>query len=190
MSTQASTADNVAAPPIPMLADPWSVRGASAETDSAMIADWMGMPHVERFWHQAWTPQRWRTEITGQLAATHSRPCVACHEGTELAYIEIYRVARDALAGYIAHEPHDLGVHIAIGDHGRTGRGLGRALLAALGEGLLRADPACERIVAEPDSANTASLRAFRVAGFTHGPEVTLPDKTAVIMTYQRRSTR
>ena len=185
-----SKANLVGPPPVPRLADPWSVRVASAETDSNMIRDWMSRPHVERFWHQAWTSQRWRAEIAEQLAGRHSRPCVVAHECVDVAYVEIYRVVRDVLADYVAHEPHDLGVHIAIGDRGRTGRGLGRALLAALAEGLLRADPACGRIVAEPDSTNTASLTAFRVAGFTPGPEVALPDKTALITTYERRNTR
>lgn len=188
--TTDATGAVVAGPPLPRLCAPWSVRAASPEADLELIHRWMIQPHVEKFWHQAWPPERWKSELDTQLAGTHSLPCVVAHNGVDLAYIEIYRVRRDRLADFVPHEPHDFGVHIAIGDRDRTGRGLGRALLSALAEGLLAADPACQRVVAEPDKENTPSIRAFQIAGFAVGPDVALPDKTAVLMTYERRKPR
>lgn len=184
------TETDVAAPPIPRLLEPWSLRVASTDGDLELIHRWMIQPHVEKYWHQAWTPRRWRAELDTQLAGAHSRPYVVALDGVDVAYVEIYRVARDGLADYVSHQPHDLGVHIAIGDRDRTGRGLGRALLAALAEGLLAADPECERVIAEPDRENAPSVTAFEIAGFSRGQEVTLPDKTAVVMSYQRRGSR
>jgi RimJ/RimL family protein N-acetyltransferase len=51
---------------------------------------------------------------------------------------------------------------------------------------LLRADPACQRVVAEPDIANTPSVRAFVAAGFAQQEELQLPDKTALLMVRAR----
>ena len=42
-----------------------------------------------------------------------------------LAYVEAYRVARDVIAEHHPIAAHDLGIHLAIGDPDRTGRGLG-----------------------------------------------------------------
>jgi RimJ/RimL family protein N-acetyltransferase len=90
------------------------------------------------------------------------------------------------LAGHYPHHPHDLGVHVAIGEPSRTGRGLGRALLRAVAEGLLAADPRCPRVVAEPDVRNVPSIRAFTAAGFRPAGEITLPDKTAALLVFDR----
>ncbi|WP_019816311.1 GNAT family N-acetyltransferase [Saccharomonospora saliphila] len=163
---------------------------ASAEQDSPLIHRWMAEPHVAAFWKQDWPLPRWRAEIARQVAGTHSLPCLVAHDGVDVAYVEVYRVMRDRLADYVTHDAHDLGVHLAIGERRRTGRGLGTALLAALAESLLEAEPGCARIVAEPDVGNGASLAAFRRAGFVPAGTVELPDKTAVVVTYERRSPR
>ncbi|OQO95081.1 GNAT family N-acetyltransferase [Saccharomonospora piscinae] len=177
----------VGPPPLPILGEPWSARVASVEHDAPLIQRWMTEPHVARFWRQDWPLPRWRDEIARQRAGTHSLPCLVALDGADLAYVEVYRVARDRLADYVTHDAHDLGVHLAIGQQRRTGRGHGTALLAALADGLLAADAACRRIVAEPDAGNGASLTAFRRAGFVPGETVVLPDKTAVVLTYERR---
>ncbi len=51
---------------------------------------------------------------------------------------------------------------------------------------LLRADPACQRVVAEPDIENTPSVRAFVAAGFVQQGELQLPEKTALLMVRTR----
>ena len=176
----------VPAPPVPRVRAPWSIRPAHAAEDLERVRLWMQAPHVAAFWNQAWTVERWRAELERQLGGVHSLPCMLDFEGVPLAYLEVYRVVRDRLAGHYPERPHDLGVHVAIGDLGRTGRGLGRALLREVAEGLLAADPLCTRVVAEPDSRNAPSLRAFTAAGFrTVGP-ITLPDKNATLLIYPR----
>lgn len=174
-------------PPLPRLGPPWSVRTARPDSDLELVQRWMQAPHVAAFWKQAWSGDRWRAELMRQLAGDHSRPClVRSAAGPPLAYLEVYRVVRDRLAGYYQPRPHDLGVHVAIGELGHTGRGLGRELLAAVAEGLLFADPQCSRVVAEPDSHNTPSLRAFSAAGFRAVGEIVLPDKTAALLVFPR----
>ncbi len=178
----------VPAPPLPHLSGPWWARVAQADgTDLDVVHGWMQSPHVDAFWHQAWPRERWAEEITGHLSGDAVLPVLIDLDGRPLAYVEVYRVVRDRLAEHYAHHPHDLGVHIAIGEAGRTGRGLGRSLLRALAAGLLAADPECARVVAEPDVTNAPSLRAFAAAGFRPAGEVALPDKTAALLVRPRR---
>jgi RimJ/RimL family protein N-acetyltransferase len=184
----AASVATVPAPPLPRLSAPWSARVARAEgADLDLVHGWMQSPHIDAFWHQAWPRERWAEEIAGHLAGDAILPVLIDLDGRPLAYIEVYRVLRDRLAEHYPHRPHDLGVHIAIGEAGRTGQGLGRSLLRALAVGLLAADPECARVVAEPDVHNAPSLRAFAAAGFRPVGEVVLPDKTAALLVHPRR---
>ncbi|WP_426749692.1 GNAT family N-acetyltransferase [Myxococcus sp. Y35] len=176
----------VPAPPVPHVNAPWSIRPASVSEDLERLVRWMEAPHVAAFWKQAWPEDRWRAELERQLSGDHSLPCMLEREGVPVAYLEVYRVIRDRLAGHYAERPHDLGVHVAIGELGSTGRGLGRTLLREVAQGLLAADPRCTRVMAEPDSRNAPSLRAFTAAGFRVVGPITFPDKAATLLVYPR----
>ncbi|MFY0530475.1 GNAT family N-acetyltransferase [Archangium gephyra] len=176
----------IPAPPVPRLLAPWSARAAHTQGDLELVHRWMQAPHVAAFWKQDWPLERWREELLRQLGGIHSLPCLVHHEGEPVAFLEVYRVVRDRLAGHYPQRPYDLGVHVAIGETGRTGQGLGRALLRAVAEGLLAAEPRCTRVVAEPDIRNAPSLRAFTAAGFRTVGDISLPDKTAALLVYPR----
>jgi lysine N-acyltransferase len=90
------------------------------------------------------------------------------------------------IAGYLPVHAHDLGVHLAVGDAERAGRGLGRALLAAVAEGLAAGDPACPRVLGDPAADHHAARRAFAAAGFALVAEVDLPHKRAALMARPR----
>ncbi|MFF9340543.1 MULTISPECIES: GNAT family N-acetyltransferase [unclassified Streptomyces] len=189
MTTMEQAPDDatVPGPPLPLLRGRWTARVARAEgADLDLVHGWMRSPHIAAFWHQAWPRERWHEEIAGHLAGDAILPVLVDLDGRPVAYIEVYRVLRDRLAGHYPRSPHDLGVHIAIGERARTGKGLGRTLLRALAEGLLAADPACVRVVAEPDVNNAPSLRAFEAAGFRPSGKVGFPDKTAALMIHPR----
>ncbi|MCP2331473.1 GNAT family N-acetyltransferase [Actinoalloteichus caeruleus] len=183
----------VPAPPVPELAGRWRLRamaspgsGARAAEDLDLVYQWMRTPHVAAFWAQAWTRHRWEQEIDDQLAGAHSRPVLALRDGVPLGYLEIYRVCRNRLAAHYPFLPHDVGVHLAIGDRAQLGQGLGRELLVALATAVLAEEPACRRVVAEPAVANVGSVRCFLAAGFRHLGEITLPDKLAALMVRPR----
>lgn len=158
----------------------------AAPSDAATIASWMAQPHIQRWWHQDWPAERWAQELSEQTAGEHSIPCVAAVDSEDFGYVELYRVRHDRLAEYYASDEHDWGVHVAIGDVTRIGRGLGRRLLRALADALLGTDPDCRRVVAEPDIENTPSVRAFAAAGFVRQGELQLPEKTALLMVRTR----
>jgi RimJ/RimL family protein N-acetyltransferase len=169
--------------PVPRLTGGWSLRPVRLATgDVALVHRWMHLPHVAAGWKQDWPLARWHAELAAQLAGDHSLPCVVSLDERDVGYVELYRVIRDPLARCYPHHPHDLGIHVAIGEPDAVGRGLGSSLLSAVSDGLLAADPNCLRVVAEPDVHNGASIGAFRRAGFVLDREVRLPGKTAALM--------
>ncbi len=163
----------------------FDLRPASSD-DAGQIAWWMAQPHIQRWWQQDWSAERWAEELSRQTAGEHSIPCVASVDSDDLGYVELYRVRHDRLAEYYASDEHDWGVHVAIGDVTRVGRGLGRRLLREVADALLNAYPHCRRVVAEPDIDNTPSVRAFTAAGFVNQGELQLPEKTALLMVRTR----
>lgn len=172
--------------PLPALEDGWSLRPVQDDSDVSVVHRWMNTEHVAVNWQQAWPWSQWRDELVGQRAGDRSLPCLVSKDGQEIAYLELYRVARDGLARTYPYHPHDLGVHIAIGEPAATGRGFGTALLKAVARGLLAADPACHRVVAEPNVHNAASIAAFRKAGYSVEREVGLPGKNSALVVYSR----
>lgn len=173
MSTREVTAGLSAAvvaagpPPEPILAAPWSIRLLSAEgEDPELVSRWMNEPHVARFWEQAWPPDRWAATIREQLAGDCTRPFLVSLESRPFAYVEVYRTPRDVVGRQYDADPYDLGIHLAIGELGETGRGLGRAMVRAVALGLRGADPRLRKLFADPDERHVVARRMFDGAGF------------------------
>jgi len=157
---------------------PVEPAGATLE----LVQRWMAAPHVEAFWHQAWPLSEWSAEIDRQLAGDHCRPWIVLYEGEAVAYLEIYRASRDVLATQWPAEPHDLGLHVAIGEPAHTGQGLGRRLVLAVSDGLFTTEPACRRVLVDPDITHAAARRAFVAAGFEYVGDIDLPHKRAALL--------
>lgn len=160
----------------------FDLRPASA-ADAPTIAWWMSQPHILRWWQQDWSVERWAQQLAVQADGEHSTPCVASLDNEDVGYVELYRVRLDRLAEYYASDEHDWGIHVAVA---RAGQGIGRRLLRSVADALLRSDPGCCRVVAEPDAGNVPSVRAFAAAGFITQGELQLPEKTALLM-FRRR---
>ncbi|GAA4934565.1 GNAT family N-acetyltransferase [Actinoplanes utahensis] len=178
-------------PPVPALDGVWRVRPADPDAgDAELVAEWMALPHVDLFWEQAWPVERWAAVLRRQLAGSCTVPLIASRDGVDLAYLEVYRTPRDVVGRYYPADHHDLGVHIAVGPLGATGRGLGRELIRALVAGLFAADPECVRVVADPDARHERARRMFAGAGFAPLAEVDLGHKRAALMSYERPAAR
>jgi RimJ/RimL family protein N-acetyltransferase len=153
-----------------------------------VVVSWMHEGHVALWWDQAWPAAQWAEAIAAQRAGEHSRPWLITRRGQPFAYIEVYRSARDVVARTYPALAHDLGIHLALGARGDTGRGLGTALLRAVGDGLLAADPSCRQLVGDPDAKHEMARRAFAAAGFEPFGEVELPHKRAALLLRPRRA--
>jgi lysine N-acyltransferase len=177
-------------PPTPVLVPPWGL--AAVEVDGAgldLIHRWMCEPHVAEFWRQDWPLSSWAAEVARQMAGDHSRPWTVSYEGSPVAYVEVYRASRDVLADHHPTATRDLGVHIAIGERRRTGRGFGPRVLRAVSDGLFRADPRCGAVLGDPEATHDVARRAFAAAGFVPVAEVDLPHKRAAILARHRPAT-
>jgi lysine N-acyltransferase len=177
----------VPAPPLPELSDGWSARAVDPDTfDLELVHRWMQSPHVAAFWQQAWSRELWEKELRTQLAGVHSLPCLAGRDSTPMLYLEIYRAARDQVARCYRALPHDIGLHVAVGDLALTDRGLVRSVLPVLTEALFAADPECTRVLLEPDVRNKRAIASFHAGGFEPIGEIMLPGKVALLMIHSR----
>jgi RimJ/RimL family protein N-acetyltransferase len=174
-------------PPRPKLPAPWGLRPVVPDTEeAARLVGWMSRPHVREFWEQDWPAERWNQVLAAQQAGDYTRPYLVTEADRPVVYLELYRTSRDVVSRCYPAQPHDLGLHLAVGDLPDTGRGLARALLQELLPALLRADPACDRIVVEPDARNEPARKMFSRAGFILLAERDLGHKQAAIMVHDR----
>ncbi|OBH81529.1 siderophore biosynthesis protein [Mycobacterium scrofulaceum] len=141
-------------PPIPTLPEPYGLRLADPDADADMIAEWMNRPHLVEAWESAWPAARWHRYLRAQLDGGFSRPFVATLDGIPRAYIELYRAAKDSIANRYEHDPHDLGLHVAVADLDYIKRGHVSHLLPYLIGSILGLDPQCRRIMFDPDHRN------------------------------------
>ncbi|MEU5694613.1 GNAT family N-acetyltransferase [Actinosynnema sp. NPDC020468] len=179
--------ESVPGPPLPVLTDGWHARAVDpGGPDLDLVHRWMQAPHVAAFWHQAWPRERWEEELRGQLDGRHSLPCLVSLDGDPVMYVEVYRAVRDVVGQVYATRPHDLGLHLAVGELSMTDRGLVRSLLPVLTDALFAADPLCTRVLLEPDVRNRRAISSFMAGGFSPVGEVLLPDKVALLMVRTR----
>ncbi|HIW92875.1 MAG TPA: acetyltransferase [Candidatus Corynebacterium faecigallinarum] len=138
------------------IADPSPESG-----DVEKITDWMSRPHLVETWEQDWSAEKWAADWRAKLSTTYSLPLIMNYDGEDVGYMEIYRPLRDEI-GHVYHsEPHDLGVHVAVGVEELTGRGVFGPLFGDMARSLLDADPECHLVLIEPSASNA---RVHRVA--------------------------
>ncbi|BBZ61664.1 GNAT family N-acetyltransferase [Mycolicibacterium monacense] len=155
----------VPAPPLPVLAEPFALRPADADADAEMISEWMNRPHLVEAWEYPWPPQRWRRHLQAQIDGEYSRPLIGSIDGADIAYLELYRAAKDSIAPRYAADPYDIGIHVAIADLDFVNRGLAPSLLPRVVASLFEAEPRCRRIMFDPDHRNTAARRVCEAGG-------------------------
>ena len=173
--------------PLPTPAGVLQLVPVQPERDLSLIATWMNDPVVDAFWNLAGPATRTAAHLRAQLDGDgRSIPCLGLLDGLPMSYWEIYRADLDPLARHYPSRLHDTGLHLLIGSAEDRGRGLGSILLRGVAELVLRHRPRCERLVAEPDVRNHASLAAFRAAGFRQAGRLALPHKRATLLLRER----
>jgi lysine N-acyltransferase len=150
------------APPPPSVAEvpePYAFRLADPDADAEMIAEWMSRPLLAEAWESTWPASRWRRYLCAQLDGGYSRPFVASSDGKDIAYVELYRAAKDSIAIRYEADPYDLGIHAAIADLEFANRGIAQHVLPYLVASVLSQDPHCRRIMFDPDHRNKTARR-------------------------------
>jgi lysine N-acyltransferase len=146
----------VGAPPTPVLGEPYHWRIADPDDDAELISEWMNRPHLAETWEYDWPPPRWRGYLLAQVAGVYSRPFVGSFRGKDIAYLEVYRAAKDSIAPRYAADPHDLGIHAAIADLKFLNKGMAPMLLPRVVASLFELEPQCRRICSTPTTATAA----------------------------------
>lgn len=155
----------VAAPPLPQLSQPFSIKLVDPHADAEMIAEWMNRPHLAEAWEYDRPRSWWQRYLQAQLDGAYSRPLIGSFRGAAQGYIEVYRAAKDSIAPRYDADPFDLGLHAAIADLGIVNRGFGPILLPRLAASLFQAEPRCRRIMFDPDHRNSGARRLCEYAG-------------------------
>jgi RimJ/RimL family protein N-acetyltransferase len=138
---------------------PFGIREADPDADAGLIAEWLHRPHLAASWEDDWPVERWHAHLQAQCEGTYSRPLIAELNGVPVGYLEIYRSAKDEIAGCYDADPHDIGMHGAIAEPALLGKGSAARLLPRLLASVFELDPECRRIVFEPDYRNAAMRR-------------------------------
>jgi penicillin amidase len=110
-------------------------------------------------------------------------------DGEPVALFQTYEPDADPVGECYEVEPGDIGVHLLIAPPpGESQAGFTGVLLGVF-SAYLFADPKHRRIVAEPDVRNERAAERMRRTGFTFGPEIRLPEKTARLVFLRREDT-
>jgi RimJ/RimL family protein N-acetyltransferase len=155
----------VPAPPTPQLAAPYRFRLVDPVTDTAMISEWMNRPHLAETWEYDWPPERWHRYLYAQIEGEYSRPFLCSYRGSDFAYVELYRPAKDSIAVCYDADPYDIGLHAGIADLEFVNRGIGPLLLPRIVASVFELETRCARIMFDPDHRNTAARRVCDNAG-------------------------
>lgn len=179
-------------PPVPLLRR-GGITLSYAEPngrDLRLIHSWMNAPHVAEFWKQDWPLEHWEAHLSQMYDDTYERPYIAELNGRPIAYVELYRSARDVVADHYAAHPWDLGLHGAIGETDLVGKNIAFLFWLEVIPAIFRAEPECGAVVTDPSADHPVAVRldqlvADRIGGENLG-EVDLPHKTAVLFRYSR----
>ncbi|GGK57830.1 GNAT family N-acetyltransferase [Nocardia camponoti] len=165
------------APALPVFAAPFRMRIADPTgTDPALLAEWMSRPHLLETWEQDFDADRRRADFEAQLAGTYSRPCILSLDFAilaqpergyvDIAYVELYRPAKDEIARLYDAEPGDIAFHIATAETAVIGKGIMSAWITTMSAAVFAANPDCRRILGDPDHQNPAICRSFDKIGW------------------------
>lgn len=157
-----------------------------------LMQGWLSTPHVD-----AW----WRTPLdAGGIRAKYG-PRIDGGDPTHVFLIELdaepigfiqwYRWADyPTHAALLGARPDEAGIDLAIGEPRMLGRGLGVRAIRRFLEDVVASDVTMTACLADPETRNTRSVRAFVSAGFAVLRRVQLPEEDGTREVVRRELTR
>ncbi|MGZ4400008.1 MAG: GNAT family N-acetyltransferase [Gaiellaceae bacterium] len=161
-----------------------------SEDDLPLMHEWLQREHVRRWW----TGEETYKQVVAQyLPAIDGRDparlFVVILEERPVGFVQTYLEADEpAWEAIVQAGPGAAGVDLFIAEPDLTGKGLGTALLRIFVRDVVFADASTNACVADPDSENAASIRAFEKAGFRRVREFIDPEdgRTHALMRLDR----
>jgi RimJ/RimL family protein N-acetyltransferase len=138
------------------------------KADLPLLHEWLQREHVQ-FW--------WRERESYDAVVRHYLPAIEGSDPTDLYLILVDGRPAGFIETYVISDYPDYqrlveveegvaGVDLFLADPELTGRGLGSTAIGEFVRDVVFASPRTHACVADPDSENQASLRAFEKAGF------------------------
>jgi aminoglycoside 6'-N-acetyltransferase len=140
--------------------------------DFPLLATWFAAPHVAPWWQEPYGPDDLETRYGPAVDGTDpTEACIVTLGGRPLGLVIRYRI-EDEPAWHATLAPtgaplDGFGIDYLIGDPGRTGRGLGPRMIAAIVADSWVRYPRCPGCVVAVHEGNRRSWRALESAGFT-----------------------
>lgn len=177
---------NVPPPPVPEVPAPYGFRLADPDVDAAMISEWMNRPHLASTWRYDRPPAQWHRHLSIQLDGTFSRPLIGSVDGRDVAYLELFRAAKDYVATKYEAEPYDLGLHAAIADLTIINKGHSQLSLPHFALGVFNIEPQCHRIMFDVEHLNVMARRFCEHAGCAFLGEHKMPNRRIALYVLPR----
>ncbi|GAA2628007.1 GNAT family N-acetyltransferase [Streptomyces spororaveus] len=158
----------------------FSVRPLDPFADAELLHGWVTHPKAS-FWmmQDASLPDVER-EYMRIAAHEHHQAFIGLHEGRPAFLMETYDPSELELVGLYEAQPGDVGMHFLVAPSDTPLHGFTRAVITTVMSAIF-ADPATERVVVEPDVANTAVHALNEAVGFVPERQVTKPEKEALL---------
>ncbi|KOG45435.1 acetyltransferase [Streptomyces virginiae] len=158
----------------------FAVRPLDPFADAELLHGWVTHPKAS-FWmmQDASLPDVER-EYMRIAAHEHHQAFIGLHEGRPAFLMETYDPSELELVGLYDALPGDVGMHFLVAPSDTPLHGFTRAVITTVMAAVF-ADPATERVVVEPDVANTAVHALNEAVGFVPERQVTKPEKEALL---------
>ncbi|WP_079404989.1 GNAT family N-acetyltransferase [Streptomyces sp. 3211] len=158
----------------------FAVRPLDPFADAELLHGWVTHPKAS-FWmmQDASLPDVER-EYMRIAAHEHHQAFIGLHEGRPAYLMETYDPSELELVGLYDALPGDVGMHFLVAPSDTPLHGFTRAVITTVMAAIF-ADPATERVVVEPDVANTAVHALNEAVGFVPERQVTKPEKEALL---------
>lgn len=158
----------------------FAVRPLDPFADAELLHGWVTHPKAS-FWmmQDASLPDVER-EYMRIAAHEHHQAFIGLHEGRPAFLMETYDPSELELVGLYDARPGDVGMHFLVAPSDTPLHGFTRAVITTVMAAIF-ADPATERVVVEPDIANTAVHALNETVGFVPERQVTKPEKEALL---------
>ena len=135
--------------------------------DLPTVHEWLQRPHVSEWWGSNDTYEKVENDHLPAIEGREPvRMFVIVLDGRSIGVIQTYRV--DDFPDYWPGQTglDQAGIDLYIADPEFLGRGLGPEMIRRFADEVMFVDPGITACIADPDLANTRSVRAFEKAGF------------------------
>jgi len=163
----------------------FALRPLDLDADLELLHSWVTHPKAAYWMMLDFSADRVADEYRRIAAHPHHDAFLGFHDGRPCFLAERYDPARVELTGLYPHRPGDVGMHFLCAPAATPTHGFTLAVITTVMAWLFD-DPACARVVVEPDVHNTAVHTLNAAVGFEVAGEIRKPEKRALLSTCTR----